>query len=506
MNMTSRFEVYKNGQRLSSFQPVAAYTVGPESVPMPGEVAFRDGYLHIVRGEDAPAAVAMLWEVGNVGTFHLETTRLPLRVKPYNLNVEMARFRLMKIIQKYEDWNFFDFQKADKFSQKLREAQDLLSEALGKLEDGAEASRLADQSLVIAVQLSEELSVFHADLLINRRRQSNAFVKHVFGCKVDVSVQNQKYREMLWSNFDYAVLPMSWRAMEPQEGTMETDAVDVWAEALTKKRIPIIAGPLINFDETDLPDWMFIWENDFDTVRELAYQRVQRLVSRYRKAVSLWNVVAGLPTNRAFALTFEQMIEMTRLLIAQVKNVHPGARTLVQIPMAFGEYHAKTPTSVSPVLYAEMVAQSGIGFEGFALEMEMGVPLTGQYMRDLFQISAMLDRFSTLGKPIFITACGAPGRPNADPGDCSEGRLNPAAAGVWHKPWDPSLQAEWMDAVYHLALSKPFVESVAWGNLADINQTVPGGGLLDDMFQPKPVFEKLQAMRHKVQSWQGRRP
>ena len=28
-----------------------------------------------------------------------------------------------------------------------------------------------------------------------------------------------------------------------------------------------------------------------------------------------------------------------------------------------------------------------------------------------------------------------------------------------------------MEAVYHMALSKPFVESIAWANLADINQT-----------------------------------
>ncbi len=45
------------------------------------------------------------------------------------------------------------------------------------------------------------------------------------------------------------------------------------------------------------------------------------------------------------------------------------------------------------------------------------------------------------------------------------------------------------------ALSKPYVESIAWGNLADINNTIPGGGLMNDMFQPKPAFNKLQEMQ-----------
>ena len=113
----------------------------------------------------------------------------------------------------------------------------------------------------------------------------------------------------------------------------------------------------------------------------------------------------------------------------------------------------------------------------------------------------MLDRFSSLGRPVFVTGVSAPGRNTPDPGDRSDGRLDPAQAGRWMRPWDPNLQAAWMEAVYHVLLSKPFVESIAWGNLADINQTVPGGGIMDDMFQPKPGFERLQQMREKFSQW-----
>src|ERR1035438_4494075 len=77
-------------------------------------------------------------------------------------------------------------------------------------------------------------------------------------------------------------------------------------------------GPLIQLDEANLPDWMFIWEHDFDSIREQAYEYVQKVVQRYRKAVSMWNVVAGLNTNSAFSLSFEQIIELTRLLVSQV--------------------------------------------------------------------------------------------------------------------------------------------------------------------------------------------
>jgi hypothetical protein len=514
--MPLAFEIYRDGRRVTEFVPVGAIGIGPESVPVPADIAFEGGLLHVRRGgggaEGITAAnggpaigVALLWDLGPLGTFLIETTRLMPRPGPYNLNVELARCRLMKIVQKQEDWNLFDFPKAERFATRLREAQTTFADALGLLHRPAEAAALADRALALAVDISEELAAFHADLLIQRRRANGAVAKHVIGCRIDPAVSNEKYRETLAANFDYAVVPMAWRQMQPVEHKFDTAAVDDWVELLSKRRIPIIAGPLIQLDETHLPDWMFIWEHDFDSLRELAYEYVQRVVQRYRKAVSMWNVVAGLPANGAFSLSFEQVIELTRLLVSQVKALLPNSRTLVTITQPFGEYHAKKPQSVPPLAYAEMVAQAGINFEAFGVEVEMGVPSPGRFTRDLFQLSCLLDKFSTLGRPLFVTAIGVPGRHAPDPGDRSEGRLDPAAAGQWHRPWDPDLQAEWMEAVYHVALSKPYVESLCWADLADIRPGLPGGGLLDDVLRPKPAFEKLQAMRTKFHSWHGRK-
>jgi len=503
--MALAFEIYRDGKRVTEFVPVAAIGMGPESVPAQADITFENGLLQLRRSDEHAVGISLLWDLGSHGCFVLETTRLASREKPYVLNVELARFRLMKVVQKQEDWNLFDFPKAERFGIKFREAQDLLAQSLGLLHDPAEASKLSDRALLLAIELSEELCTFHADLLIQRRRGNGAFVKHVVGCRIDTSVQNDKYREMLAGNFDYAVVPMSWRQLEPEEHKFDTAAVDDWIEVLSKKRLPIIAGPLIQLDEAHLPDWMFIWEHDFDSIRELAYEYVQRIVQRYRKAVSMWNVVAGLNASGAFSLSFEQIIELTRLLVSQVKALLPNTRTLITITQPFGEYHAKSTPSVPPMMYAEMVAQAGINFEAFGVEIEMGVPSAGRFTRDLFQLSCMLDKFSALGRPLFVTAIGVPGRHSVDPDDTSEGRLDPSHAGRWRRNWDPQLQADWMEAVYHLALSKPYIESLSWANLADIHPSLPGGGLLDDVLRPKPAFEKLQEMRTKFHSWHGRK-
>lgn len=499
--MALKFEIYRNGTRLAAYEPVSAMAVGPESVPVPGEVLFRDGYLVLNRKDDHAVGLALLWDVGPLGCFVLETTRLLPREKPYILNVELARFRLMKIVQKQEDWNLFDFPKIEKFLVRLHEGQMLFAEALGKLHDPPVAAELADRALEMAIDLSEHLASFHSELLLTRRKASNGFVKHIFGCRIDPAVQNERYREIVATQFDYAIVPMSWKEVQPQEQTFNVEPVDEWVELLGKKRIPTIAGPLVRLDSQNVPDWTVIWEHDFDMLREMAYDYVQKMVTRYRKAVAVWNVVAGIQSNTAFSLSFEQIIELTRLLVSQVKTLLPGARTLVTITQPFGEYHARgrggAPAGVPPMLYAEMLANAGIAFEAFGLEIEMGVPATGHFTRDLFQLSCALDRFATLGRPVFLTAIGAPGRASADPQDLSGGRMVPDLAGRWHRPWDPQLQAEWMEAVYQVALSKPFVEAIAWNNLSDLHPSLPGGGLLDNVLQPKPAFTKLQQIREK---------
>ena len=101
--MPVKFEIYRNQQRLTTFEPVCAMSIGPESVPVPGEIFFKDGLLVINRKDEHAVGAALLWDVGPLGCFILETTRLPPRDKPYILNVELARFRLMKIVQKQED-------------------------------------------------------------------------------------------------------------------------------------------------------------------------------------------------------------------------------------------------------------------------------------------------------------------------------------------------------------------------------------------------------------------
>jgi hypothetical protein len=503
--MPVRFEIYRQGKRLTQFAPSAAYILGPvgtDILPIPGDIFFRDGLLQLARPDAAAMGLGLLWDAGPSGTYVLETTRLKQRDRPYVLNVEVARGRLMHILQKMEEWNLFDYPRTEKLAARFKEAQVILAGALDQqLSDPVAAAAAGDAALAIGMEVAEELTLFHADLLLARRRASGTIARHILGSQVDPLVDNAEYRQSLVAGFDYAVVPLNWREIQPREQDFVTGPLDNLLDFLVTKKMPVVAGPIIDLQESHVPDWMFIWEHDYDTLRDLTYEHVQRIIQRYRRQVSVWNVVAGLHAHTAFTLNFDQTIEFTRLLVGQVKAALPAARTLITIRQAFGEYHARYRSTIPPLMYAEMVSQSGIPFEAFGLELEIGTPTPGGFVRDLFQISSLLDKFASLGRPLFLTAIACPSRNYPDPTDRSDGRLDPASAGRWRRPWDDALQADWVEAVSKLALSKPYVESLAWAYLADVRHGVPGGGLLNSTFKPKASYAKVQGLRELYHAW-----
>ena len=66
-------------------------------------------------------------------------------------------------------------------------------------------------------------------------------------------------------------------------------------------------------------------------------------------------------------------------------------------------------------------------------------------------------------------------------------------AGHWHAVWSQRLQAEWLQAFWRIAMSKPFVETVCWRDLADYEgHDLPHGGLCRNDMQPKLAFKELR--------------
>jgi len=491
------FAVYSKGKPAESVNLAGAYVVGSEDVALRADLGFRDGVITCQKRAAGPAGLALLWMVPDFGEILIETVRLQERAQPYILQVELARGRLLRINQKLEEWGLLDFEDAAPILARSNKARDVLIKAL-QADTPAQAASFGDQALGAAVQVSEELSRLHAEVLLGRRRQSGGFPRRLFGCAVHLDAPPEASRDRLSAAFDFVTLPLSWRDIEPKEQEFNWKPLDTWIELLTKARMPVKGSALLCFADRHVPDWVHVWEHDFDTIRDLVFEHVRRVINRYGQYIHAWDVVSGIHGNNCFTFNFEQLMELTRMSAALTKQTAPRASAVIDLVAPWGEYYARNQRTIPPLLYADMVVQSGVNFDAFGLQFHFGPGIDGMFVRDMFQISSQLDLFSKLGKPLHVSAVQVPSSTAPAP-SAGAAVPPPINGGTWRKPWSEEVQADWLDQFVTIALSKPFVESVTWHSLADhAQQIVPHGGLLRADLVPKQAYNRFLQRRAEI--------
>ena len=495
-----RLDVYRDGAPAEHIDLAGAYIFGQDGIPVRADLVAAKGQITCMKRNPGACGLALLWDAGKPGRIMLSTARLPDRAKSYNLNVELVRACIMRLIQKREDWGLFDYPKAGAINEEFEVVRGMFAKALCA-DTPAEAARAADATLAQGLVLGEKMALFHADIFLRRRRHNNSIERVSFGCMVDLLSNNDRYRKRLAEATDVISIPMSWKGLAPKERTYRWEHIDDWVNWAVANHRAIHAGPLVSFDPADVPEWLYLWEHDYDALRDVIYEHVQTIVSRYEQKVGVWRVVSGLHAHNSFNLSFEQIMELTRMCCSLVKQLAPRALVLIDIVLPWGEYYARNLRTIPPLLYADMAVQSGIKFDAFGMQLYQGVPRDGMYVRDLMQISSLFDEFVGFGVPLHITGVQAPSDVSADAWDAWEGKAPVGEAGHWHTAWNTRLQAEWLQAFCRIAISKPFVDSICWRDLADYEgHYVPHGGLCRNDMKAKLAFKELRNFRASLQA------
>ncbi len=496
-----RFQVFDDGEPAETWPIRNAHLIGSDQSAMRGEITFDNGYLICRKREMGAAALALQMPLGECGELTVQTCLLPERDQPYLLSLELARHRIMLLYNKLEEWGVFELPEDHPAARRFDRARKLFIEALCvRDEDAIKADRLASEALVNAIDGSEELALAHAEMLLNRRKQTGNLPRWPIGCGVALEHSHERVRAGLSSNFDFVCLPLPWRQLSPAESEYRWDRGDDWIEWASRTRMPVLAGPLISFAPTMAPDWVFLWEHDYDEMREVIYEHLERVVNRYRNVVTVWNVISGLHVNEHVQLSFDQLMDLTRMATMLVKKVQPSAKVLVELCQPFGEYYGHNQRSIPPLMYADLLVQSAISFDAFSIKFQIGHAVSGQYTRDLMQLSHLLDQFAGYGKALHVTVA-APSEQITPMMIASPDGLNPADAngGCWRRPWSQQVQSRWLEAALSVVLSKPSVESVAWQDMVDHpDAELPLSGLVSEDLQPKPAFKRAIAFRRAL--------
>jgi hypothetical protein len=293
--------------------------------------------------------------------------------------------------------------------------------------------------------------------------------------------------------FGYVTLPIKWANIEPHEGQYDFSEIDRCMDLIGKKRLAICAGPLLSFREQDLPMWLIDKHWEFEKIREKGYEFVARVVARYTRSIHAWRVVSGLNAENYFGFNFEQIIEMTRAACLAARSADLKSRKIIEILYPWGEYYALNREAIPPLVYADMILQSGISFDIFGLRLCFGKDQPGMHVRDLMQISAKLDAFAGISKQLHITGLSIPGA------NVPGGEYDVNVAGLWHKSWDPAIQADWIKKLYTILLGKPFVSSITYSNLSDGDELgYADSGLLNKKIGPKKGFLAMAKLQKRI--------
>jgi len=491
-----------------------AHLLGADSVVAPGRVSIAGGIIRCEPQESGSTALALQWEADELGVLVLRTCLLPHRDRPYLLSLELARRQIMEFFVKLEEWGEFDRPGDDPILALFDQARSRFTEAL-IMDDAAGAGgspaqdALARQALDLALEASEELTLAHACAVLDQRRavavqpEDRAAAGPTAAPTVGVLVHPQRSAEglkrVVADSADFITLPMRWSDLEPEEGAYAFQPIDRWIEwAVRDVKMPVVAGPLIDLRPGCVPDWLYIWENDYETLRDLVYEHIKRVVTRYRRTVSSWVVAGGLHVSGNFNLSLEQVVDLTRLCVLVARKLHPRANIRVEIAQPFGEYGAVAGASLAPQLYAEIVAQAGVGIDGFGLHLLMGDAAPGRSTRGLMAVADLIDRYAEFQRPLSVSLLGAPAAA-PDLAATGYGDVDP---GYWRAPWSPAQQADWLAHAAIVALGHPAVTSVCWQSLYDTGNEADmhAGGLIDPEGAARPALAILKKIHDRLRS------
>jgi endo-1,4-beta-xylanase len=280
--------------------------------------------------------------------------------------------------------------------------------------------------------------------------------------------------------FNYSVIPFSgkWMYIEPVEGTRTFAELDKYVDWCTKHGVEMEYHFL-----TGLPPAWLRYKSSA-VLQDLVQKHMMELVDRYHDRIRVFQVTNDEyymsyigPTVKEIRAKYPQLrlgisdcngfYHMGRDVYSDIYRSLPDIKSLktAGTPMDFYSSHAHRPYGLWPdarQIYDTMdkFASEGVRFHVSEAVFPLGGRLGG------IEESSGSDR---RGLPAQI--------------------LGPLRKGTW----TPELQADFAEWFFTVCFSHPACEAVNYWNFGP-DSLLGGAGMLDDNYQPKPMFNRLKAL------------
>jgi hypothetical protein len=423
------------------------------------------------------------------------TATLSERATPYVLAVELARGKLNDIRNQLADWMQMGLRSTVELEQALAKAQRAFVRAVTTTDDLETCAQAAQDSLQAASHAGDLLIEAYSSQILQSRLATTSKLPTDLGCVLDCNPQKLPASFEWSSTFNMSQVGVSWKQVAPSEGQYRWDELDAQLTWCRRNSRALEVGPLVEFRQGALPDWVWLWEGDCETIGGMVADFVQQAVLRYRGRVPLWHVVHRPASGEILGLTEEEQIRITARAIQAAHQADPSAQLTIGIDRPWAEWMGSSHFQLGPLHLCDYLLRAELGLTGIAIEMAPGYSSPGSYMRDIFEFSKLLDLYSLLNVPLHIWMAV----PSADGPDELADPVVQIESAQWPDPIDENLQATWAAKWLVLAVAKPFVRSLTWLQAADaLPHLYPHAGLLRADQAAKPLLAWLRMLRKET--------
>ncbi len=480
-----------------------AYICGIEGVPWQSTSEFDGKHFSVFRGIESSGKLFLTCPVPGSGYRTLSTCSLRPLEKPHLLPLELARGSCFRARVQSDAWQRAGLMLTDKFQELLLEGTQYFLDSAQRRHDPDSSSEAAIRAIEVLEQSLAELGETYAVQSISFRKQRQPQITTLFGASVTPPSatiagsdgSSGEHAELFASTFNTVAVRMSWPEIETDAGRYDYDKTWNTVRWCQAKGLKIIGGPLIDFRERMMPNWLYLLEDDFEAFLDAATSFVERTVITFRGSVQIWNCASALNTPGPLHLDDEQVMRLAVCMLQTIRRLDPNVPTIMTFDQPFGEYLAKHREGISPLHFADALLRSGLGLAGIGLETNINYVASGTMPRSSVDYGQMIDRWATLGMPLLVQL-SVPGASGLDARALAPSNIltSPGAS--------DSADAEQLrigGPLIRTLLAKHVVHGIIRNGWADSEPHVQShSGLMDASGEPRSMLEYMTRVRREV--------
>ncbi len=414
------------------------------------------------------------------------------RAAPYHLQVELARGKVNQLRNQTVEWQSVGLAIPPEVQRQVDEASHLFYSASTSQHEPVRAAQLAEQAIAAAIRAGDVLATCYGEQALAARLRSGQLDVWL-GAHLGFVSLPPPLRPIIGQSFNSCVVPVNWHDIEATERTYDWSTSDELMVYAREQKLAVCGGPLISFDDANLPAWLCLWEGDFDNLLSCVSEFVERAVKRYRGRFHLWHAASRLNVGEGLGLSTEDRVRIAVRIVEIIHSLDPTTPFILSFDQPWAEYTSREDHE-PPLYLADTIIRSGLGVSGIGLEINLGYSPGGSYLRDILEMHQLLDLWNLLGLPLYLFLT-IPSSSADDPQAVGEGKVVDAFTGGW----TPAIQQALMEKITAQVLTRPSVRGVFWNQLSDAGpHTFPNGGLCDKNDKPKPVLQSLAKIRQAV--------